>query len=194
MSLIIGLLTFIMVLNCFFLILLVLIQLPKKEAGMGLAFGGAATDALFGAGSGTVLTKITKYGAGFFFGLSVILAMLNNVQAHRTASASFLKQLTQPPRRTAPAATPTAATAPAPSNALPVPAAAPTLTTSNALMATNLLMSAPAVGATNVPAPPPNLPEAAPPPAVPATAPAPLKPAPAATNPAPANPAPAAPK
>ena len=58
MSFLIGLLTVVLVLTCIVLILLVLIQLPKKEAGAGLAFGGAATDALFGAGSGNVLTKV----------------------------------------------------------------------------------------------------------------------------------------
>ena len=70
MAFIIGLLTLVMVLDCLLLILLVLIQLPKKEAGAGLAFGGGATDALFGAGSGTVLTKITKYAAAAFFSSS----------------------------------------------------------------------------------------------------------------------------
>ena len=45
MAFIIGLLTVVMVLDCLVLILLVLIQLPKKEAGAGLAFGGTATDA-----------------------------------------------------------------------------------------------------------------------------------------------------
>ena len=49
-----------LVLNCLLLILLVLVQLPKKDAGAGMAFGGGAADALFGAGSGNVLTKITK--------------------------------------------------------------------------------------------------------------------------------------
>jgi preprotein translocase subunit SecG len=39
------LLTFALVLDCLLLGLLVLIQLPKKEAGMGQAFGGATTDA-----------------------------------------------------------------------------------------------------------------------------------------------------
>ena len=63
MGFLIGLLTVVMVLNCVILIFLVLIQLPKKDAGAGLAFGGGATDALFGAGSGNVLTKITKYAA-----------------------------------------------------------------------------------------------------------------------------------
>jgi preprotein translocase subunit SecG len=76
-NLLIGFLTVVLVLDCLFLILLILIQLPKKEAGAGIAFGGAATDALFGAGSGTALTKITKYCAGLFLGLALFLSVLN---------------------------------------------------------------------------------------------------------------------
>src|SRR5438045_8596846 len=76
MGFFVGLLTVILVLDCMFLILLVLIQLPKKEAGAGVAFGGGATDALFGAGSGTALTKITKYAAGMFLGLSLVLSVM----------------------------------------------------------------------------------------------------------------------
>ena len=75
MGFVIGLLTVVMVVDCLLLILLVLIQLPKKEAGAGLAFGGTASDALFGAGSGTVLTKITKYSAGAFFVLAMLLSI-----------------------------------------------------------------------------------------------------------------------
>lgn len=95
MVFVIGLLTLIMVLNCFVLIFLVLIQLPKKEAGAGLAFGGAATDALFGAGSGTVLTKVTKYAATGFFVLAFILAILQGRYQARHAS-DFEKLLAQP--------------------------------------------------------------------------------------------------
>jgi preprotein translocase subunit SecG len=76
MSILYILLTVVMFLNCVLLVFLVLLQLPKKEAGAGMAFGGAATDALFGAGSGNVLTKITKYAAGIFFGLAIILAIM----------------------------------------------------------------------------------------------------------------------
>jgi preprotein translocase subunit SecG len=94
MGFLIGLLTVIMVLDCVVLVLLVLIQLPKKEAGMGLAFGGAATDALFGAGSGTALTKITKYAAGIFFVLAVVLSLLQrNYQGRSTRT--FQQQLQQ---------------------------------------------------------------------------------------------------
>jgi preprotein translocase subunit SecG len=86
MGFLIGLLTAVMVLNCIILIFLVLIQLPKKEAGAGLAFGAGATDALFGAGSGTVLTKITKYAAAIFFVLAIILSLLRNSYYNRNLS------------------------------------------------------------------------------------------------------------
>jgi len=69
MNLLIGLLTILLVINSLLLLLLVLIQLPKKEAGIGVAFGGSATDALFGAGTGTVLTKATRYGTTTFHAL-----------------------------------------------------------------------------------------------------------------------------
>src|SRR5271166_208975 len=92
MGFIIGLLTFVMVLDCIVLVLLVLLQLPKKDAGAGLAFGGAATDALFGAGSGNVLTKITKYLATLFFVLAVVLSMLQSFSSRRSKS-NFQKLL-----------------------------------------------------------------------------------------------------
>src|SRR5690242_16823507 len=96
MGLVIGLLTFVMVLDCLLLILLVLIQLPKKEAGAGLAFGGVATDALFGAGAGNVLTKVTKYAAGIFFGLALLIGI---IQSHSGNSADkFMQDLSQPGR------------------------------------------------------------------------------------------------
>ena len=76
MSLFIGLLTAVLVVDCVLLILLVLVQLPKKEAGAGLAFGAGAADALFGAGAGNPLTKITKFAAITFFALLIIIALL----------------------------------------------------------------------------------------------------------------------
>ena len=66
MSFVAGILTLLLVINCLLLILLVLVQLPKKDAGAGMAFGGGTADALFGAGSGNALTKITKYAAGIW--------------------------------------------------------------------------------------------------------------------------------
>ncbi len=92
MSLLIGFLTFILVVNCLFLMLLVLVQLPKKEAGAGLAFGAGAVDTLIGAGSGNALTKLTKYAAGSFLALAVVLAVLN-AQRHQAPSRSVQEQL-----------------------------------------------------------------------------------------------------
>jgi preprotein translocase subunit SecG len=79
----IGLLTFILVVNCLFLCLLVLAQKPKKDTGGGLAFGGGASDALFGAGSGDLFTKMTKYATVIFFILTLTLSILNAQQARR---------------------------------------------------------------------------------------------------------------
>lgn len=92
MAFLAGLLTVILVLDCVVLVGLVLIQLPKKDAGAGLAFGGAASDALFGAGSGNVLTKVTKYGAGIFFVLAIVLCIMQNHLGTRSTS-SFSRKL-----------------------------------------------------------------------------------------------------
>jgi preprotein translocase subunit SecG len=120
MGFLIGLLTVVMVLDCAALILLVLIQLPKKDAGAGLAFGGGATDALFGAGSGNVLTKITKYAAGTFFVLAVALSIMQRNYHTRNISA-FEEKLqqsgpvsgTSPRSAVPPVAPPSSSTAPA---------------------------------------------------------------------------------
>lgn len=129
MGFIVGILTLLLVLNCLLLILLVLIQLPKKDAGAGMAFGGGAADALFGAGSGNVLTKITKYATVVFFALALLLGILQD-QLHKQSSASeFEKQVEQKqqqapiaPLPSLPAATPPAAGT---NNLLSVPLATP---------------------------------------------------------------------
>src|SRR4051812_46092666 len=106
--------TVLLILDCLFLTLLILVQLPKKEAGMGQAFGGAATDALFGAGSGNALTKMTKWAAGIFFGLAILLTILSNYRSS-TGGQSNLQKLMQQ----APAATPPPAANSTPSNGAP---------------------------------------------------------------------------
>jgi len=133
MVFLIGFLTFVMVLTCIALIGLVLIQLPKKDTGGGLAFGGGASDALFGAGSGTVLTKITKYSATIFFALAIMLALLQS-HYHNQASSEFGAAL-EHPRQTAPPPTT------APSTPAPAPA--------NPLAPTTNSITTPAVEATN---------------------------------------------
>ena len=126
---------FLLIIDSLLLGLLVLIQLPKKEAGAGMAFGGGAADALFGAGSGNALTKLTKYCAIFFFILVVGLCMIEN-SSRSSTNPAFERALEQRPpesRQTAPpAATTPANTSSAPaliitSNATPTP----TLTVTN---------------------------------------------------------------
>jgi preprotein translocase subunit SecG len=94
MGFLIGFLTFILVINSLALILLVLVQLPKKDAGAGIAFGGGAADALFGAGSGNALTKITKYAAIIFFALAILVGTLQD-KTHHNNSTAFEKQVQQ---------------------------------------------------------------------------------------------------
>jgi preprotein translocase subunit SecG len=140
MSFIVGILTVFLVLNCALLILLILIQLPKKDAGAGLAFGGGAADALFGAGSGNVLTKVTKYATVIFFVLSLFLGYLQNKVHTNSTALEFEKQLQQKqsqgpipmpqpvaPSASQPATRPVSPPAAAPANnLLTVPVSAPT--------------------------------------------------------------------
>jgi preprotein translocase subunit SecG len=144
MIFVVGLLTFVMVVDCCLLIFLILLQLPKKDAGVGLAFGGSATDALFGAGSGNVLTKVTRYAATIFFVLALVLSIM---QSHRSQGVSkFQRALEQqqqhqqqPPQQQQPQLPSSKAAAPA----------APAAPASN----TNLLLNLPAgSAATNAPA------------------------------------------
>jgi preprotein translocase subunit SecG len=133
-----------MVLDCLVLILLVLIQLPKKDAGAGLAFGGGATDALFGAGSGNVLTKITKYAAAAFFILAVMLSVMQRYYHRRTADVFEQKLQQTSPAPGLPAATPQPAAGPPPA---PSPADKPA-----AVPGTKILpLTPPAAESTNLP-------------------------------------------
>jgi len=117
MTILIWLLTAILVLDCLFLMLLVLIQLPKKEAGLGQAFGASATDALFGAGSGNVLTKLTKYTTVVFFVATLVISMLQGHEARgrvsdpRNVLTEADKLSTVPKSPAAAAATPAATNA-----------------------------------------------------------------------------------
>lgn len=120
MSIVIWLLTFLLVLDCLVLILLVLIQLPKKEAGMGQAFGGGATDALFGAGSGNALTKMTKYAAVIFFVLTLSISVLYGKQAR--GRAGDLREILTPEEKSSLTTPTTAKQTNAPAANTPTPA------------------------------------------------------------------------
>lgn len=62
---------------CLFLILVVLLQ-SGKGGGLGSAFGGGASQQIFGgAGAGNLLTRLTAVSAFMFMALSVGLAFLS---------------------------------------------------------------------------------------------------------------------
>lgn len=140
MNFLVGILIAAMVLNCVVLILLILVQLPKKDAGAGLAFGGGAADALFGAGSGNALTKITKWTAGIFFGLALLLGYAQD-SLHRGPNASAFEKAVQEKQMQTPVTPPPASL---PSSQ---PAAAPS---TNSMMTLQIPTSA----NTNTPAAP----------------------------------------
>ena len=127
-----ALLTVALVLVSSFLILLVLVQLPKKDAGTGVAFGGAAADALFGAGSGNVLTKITKWATVAFFLIVLALGAVHDRLNQGTDVSAFAKKIQQQQSQSAPAAI-----TPAPVTPAARPAAAPSTNTLQLLSTPN---------------------------------------------------------
>lgn len=138
MQVALSLLSLVLVVCCLFLGLLILIQLPKKEAGLGQAFGSGATEALFGAGSGNTLTKLTKYSAGAFIVLCVILAWMS-ANVARNTNRGLLNELNA------------AATPPPASGLIVSNPAAPLATATTNLVIPAIATNAP--DATSVPAP-----------------------------------------
>src|ERR1700744_5333242 len=122
MNFIAGVLTVFLILNSLLLILLVLVQLPKKDAGAGLAFGSGAADALFGAGSGNALTKITKWGTVVFIAVTILVGWIqDSAQQSGVNTSNFLKAVNQKQMQAAPPSTPApvapqSSTQPAPAN------------------------------------------------------------------------------
>jgi preprotein translocase subunit SecG len=126
MSFLVGLLTFLLILVCLGLVLLVLVQIPKKDAGAGLAFGGGAADALFGAGAGNALTKITKWATVVFIVLTVLLGALEvklntgNTSVFEQGVEQQQSQQSTPQITTPPASAPSATTPAPQSPAMPL--------------------------------------------------------------------------
>ena len=132
MSILLGILTFVLILVSIFLVLVVLMQ-KSKDGGMGAALGGGAAEAAFGADTSNVLTQATKYLAITFFVLAfgLYLGRLYEHTHAKAAAGSALPTMTsQAPATPAPAVPAPATATPAPAAATPAPAtsapAAPT--------------------------------------------------------------------
>ncbi len=111
------LLTFIHVVVCFFLIVVVLLQ-SGKAADLAGAFGGMGSQTTFGPrGSATVLSKATTIAAALFMVTSLGLTILTS---RATASTGSVLEKNKPaPSKTAPAPQPTTPTTSLPGN-LPI--------------------------------------------------------------------------
>lgn len=116
MSIVIGVLTFILVLTSLFLVMIVLMQRAKTDGGIGAAMAGGATESAFGAETSNVLTGATIKAAIVFFVLSFGLYLANIHQAKsRAAEESKLIPVSAPavaPAPTTPPASQPATTPP----------------------------------------------------------------------------------
>ncbi len=134
----IDLLLVVYVLDCVFMGLVIMMQRSKQE-GLGAAFGGGVTDAIWGAQTSQVLVKATVYAAALFFILSISLARLYSMRESTIVPTSSIQQelektsapapanavpaTTPAPSAPTPTATPSASSTPAPVTPAPAPAA-----------------------------------------------------------------------
>ena len=80
------------VIVCFMLIFVVLLQRPKNE-GLGAAFGGDTASNIFGAQTTNVLANLTRWLAGIFMVLTLVLSILySKNEESRTAACAFIEK------------------------------------------------------------------------------------------------------
>ena len=70
-------LTTIYILNCFFLLMVVLLQ-AGRGGGLSLAGGGGSAQVFGSRGATTVLQKLTGWSAAVFMGLSMVMAAISS--------------------------------------------------------------------------------------------------------------------
>jgi preprotein translocase subunit SecG len=121
MNILLGILTFILIVTSIFLVLVVLMQKAKNDGGLGAAMGGGMAEAAFGADTTNVLSKFTINAAITFFVLTFALYLGRIYQrTHATATGDSLPTIEAPAN--APSTTTPAPTAPAtPANETPAP-------------------------------------------------------------------------
>lgn len=75
-NILITFLTFVLILVSIFMVLVILMQRASANAGLGSAFGGGAAESAFGAETTNILTRLTRWSAFAFFGISLVLYVL----------------------------------------------------------------------------------------------------------------------
>ena len=80
---------------CAWLILLILMQKPSANAGMGAALGGGAAESAFGGEASNVLTRWTVYGVIGFFILTLSLSLGQIYRHHHDESKKELAPMAE---------------------------------------------------------------------------------------------------
>lgn len=111
MSILLGILTFVLILVSVLLILLVLMQKAKNDGGAGAALGGGMTESAFGADTNNVLSKSTINATIAFFVLSFLLYLGHLYQRNHAAGAVEALPTIDAPVATTPATAEAAAPA-----------------------------------------------------------------------------------
>jgi len=135
-NILISLFMFILLVTCGLMTIIILMQKPSANAGMGAALGGGAAESVFGGETASVLLKYTVRIAVAFFLLSFFLYMGLIARDRATVSTgAILPTLDIQP------------TAPAPASATTVPAA-----TAKTTVSTSTDTSKPMAPASGLPA------------------------------------------
>ena len=74
---------------CGWLILLILMQKPSANSGMGAALGGGAAESAFGGEAPKVLTRWTVYGISSYFLLTLALSIAQIYRYHQSKKAEL---------------------------------------------------------------------------------------------------------
>ncbi len=117
MNILLGILTFVLIVVSVFLVLIVLMQKAKNDGGLGAAMGGGMAEAAFGADTSNVLSKATINAAIAFFILAFVLYLGRIYQrTHATPTGDSLPSIAAPaaPKPAAPASSTPAPATPAP--------------------------------------------------------------------------------
>src|SRR4051812_39422834 len=126
MSLVIGILTFVLIITSLFLVLVVLMQRAKSDSGMGSAMGGSSMESTFGAETGNVLSGATIKASIVFFVVSFTLYLAHIYQSkHHDASDNKLPTIVQPAGSSMPAGPVPAPSAGAPTATKTLPSTGP---------------------------------------------------------------------
>ena len=84
-----------LLLLCAWLILLILMQKPSANAGMGAALGGGAAESAFGGEASNVLTRWTVFGVIGFFVLTLTLSLAQIYRHHHNENKKELAPMAE---------------------------------------------------------------------------------------------------